>query len=205
LYRGFNLPIAFAMGDPRRLGALFDEMDAPTIALHLRRETVDAISGIYAPVYTRHMRRMVLRPAAFRPASQHSVTPIGEQDLAAVSALYEDGHRRGEGPTFFNEAMLRQETFRGVWENGALVSIAGTHLYSADLGVCAIGNVYTHGDCRGRGLAARVISAVVAHALQQQVSTVVLNVAHDNATARRVYERRGLKRTATSWRGKPGA
>ena len=76
------------------------------------------------------MCRMVLRPARFSPASQEGVKSVSEEDLAAVSALYEDGYRTGEDPTFFRAAMLRQNTFWGVWENGALVSIAGTHLYS---------------------------------------------------------------------------
>jgi predicted GNAT family acetyltransferase len=106
--------------------------------------------------------------------------------------LYDDGHRRGEGPTFFHAAMLGQHTFRGIWEDGALIAIAGTHLYSREIGVCAIGNVYTRSDRRGRGLAARATSAVAAHALAEGVSTIVLNVSHTNTVARRVYERLGF-------------
>jgi predicted GNAT family acetyltransferase len=138
------------------------------------------------------MRRMTLRPGRFTPSAADDVVPIGEEDLAAVSALYEDGRSTGEQPTFFHAGMLAQRTFRGLWEHGALVSVAGTHLYSRDLGICTIGNVYTRRDRRGRGLGARVTSAVAAHAINERVPTIVLNVARDNVTAQRVYERLGF-------------
>jgi RimJ/RimL family protein N-acetyltransferase len=192
LYRGFTPPIAFAIGAAPDLRPLFDELRAPTISLHMQPAAVDALAGIYRPSTTQAMHRMTLRPAAFTPAPHADARPISPDHLGAVSALYDDGHRRGEGPTFFYPAMLGQHTFRGIWEDGALVAIAGTHLYSREIGVCAIGNVYTRSDRRGRGLGARVTSAVVAHALAEDVSTIVLNVSHTNAAARRVYERLGF-------------
>ena len=193
LYRGFDPPIVFAMGASRDLRPLLGELRAPHISLHMRQEALAAMAGVYTPTTTRPMRRMTLRADAFAAAPSADTQPIEEDDLAAVSALYDDGHRRGEGPTFFHPAMLRQRTFRGIWEDGALVAIAGTHLYSRDLGVCAIGNVYTRSDRRGRGLGARVTSAVVAHALSEGVSTIVLNVGHANTTAERVYQRLGFE------------
>jgi GNAT superfamily N-acetyltransferase len=192
LYRGFTPPIAFAMGAAADLRPLFDELRAPTISLHMQPAAVDAMAGIYRPGTTQAMHRMTLRPAAFTPPPHADARPISPDHLGAVTALYDDGHRRGEGPTFFYPAMLGQHTFRGIWEDGALVAIAGTHLYSREIGVCAIGNVYTRSDRRGRGLGARVTSAVVAHALAEDVSTIVLNVSHTNAAARRVYERLGF-------------
>lgn len=194
LYGGFDPPITFAMGDPRDLGALFREITAPHISLHVRPDALEAMEHVYVPTGTRRMQRMVLRPQAFRPAPFDDVRALGTDDLEAITALYDDGHRRGDGPTFFDAAMLRQGTFHGLWEGTDLVSIAGTHLYSPELGVCAIGNVYTRADRRGRGLAARVTSAVVALALGQGVSTIVLNVGGDNTAAQRVYERLGFER-----------
>lgn len=195
LYRGFDPPIAFAMGSGKSdLRALFREITAPTISLHVQPQALEAMDEVYVPTHTLRMQRMVLHPPAFRQGTHHDIEPLDERDLEAITTLYEDGHRRGDGPEFFYPAMLRQGTFRGLREDGALVSIAGTHLYSPDLGVCAIGNVYTRADRRGRGFAARVTAAVVSLALQQRVSTIVLNVAHDNAAAQRVYERLGFER-----------
>jgi len=192
LYRGFTPPIVFAMGPAQALPALFAEVSAPEISLHVKPEAVAAMTGIYTPTDTRVMRRMTLSGTRFVPAPHHEVRPIGEHDLAAVAALHDDGHRRGEGPTFFHAPMLRQNTFRGIWEDGALVAVAGTHLYSRELGVCAIGNVYTRSDRRRRGLGAQVTSAVAAHALADAIPTMILNVGRDNAAAERVYQRLGF-------------
>ncbi len=64
------------------------------------------------------------------------------------------------------------------------------------LGVAAVGNVYTRRDRRGRGLAARVTSAVTAHLLRHDppLSTVALNVNQHNAAALRVYAGLGYER-----------
>ena len=192
LYRGFDPPIAFAMGDAGALAGLFRELDAPTISLHVQPHALDALTISFAPTFTRQMVRMRLLPPAFRPAEHDDVRPIADGDLAALTALYDDGHARGEGPAFFTPAMVAQGTFQGVWEGDALVAVAGTHLYSPTLGVCTIGNVYTRSDRRGRGLAARVTTAVVARALADRIPTVVLNVGRANTAAQRVYERLGF-------------
>jgi GNAT superfamily N-acetyltransferase len=192
LYSGFQPPILFALGCDHDLRALFAEVRAREVSLHIRTDALDALSEFYVSRNTRLMRRMALKPAAFEPAGHADATPVGPQHIAAVEGLYDEGNRRGEGPTFFDTSMLRQNTFYGTWEGDTLIAIAGTHVYSADLGVCTIGNVYTRSDRRGRGLAASVTSAVIAHALRDGVSTIVLNVSERNAAARRVYERLGF-------------
>ena len=194
LYRGFDPPVAIAVGDVKDLTPLFQEIDAPTISLHMRPDAIAALSPAYRPTYTRAMWRMTVEPASFRPASTDAVVTLDESDLAAVTALYQDGRQRDEGPAFFYPWMLRQGTFRGIREGADLVAVAGTHLYSRELGVCAIGNVYTRGDRRREGLGASVTSAVVQHAISQSIPTIVLNVSQANSGARRVYEQLGFNR-----------
>ena len=193
LYRGFTPPIAFASGDVEQLRGLFEEIDAPEISLHIRPSVLAALEGTYTPTDTRAMVRMVLRPDAFQSAPLHDVRQVTADDLEAIRALYEDGRAAGESPTFFYPSMLGQQTFYGIREDDSLVAAAGTHLYSAELGVCAIGNVYTRRDRRGRGLAAQVTSAVVAKALREGVQTIVLNVGVNNVAAQRVYLKLGFE------------
>ena len=192
LYRHFDPPIAFAMGDAVHLAALFREIDAPTVSLHVRPDAISAMSPAYRPTHTRAMWRMVVEPSAFRPVVTDEVVALDESDIDAIHALFDDGRRHGEGPTFFQPWMLGQGTFRGVWEGPDLIAVAGTHAFSPELGVCAVGNVYTRRDRRRRGLAARVTSAVVGHALSHAISTTVLNVSQGNTTARHVYEQLGF-------------
>lgn len=193
LYRGFQPPILFAMGEPSALAPLMTELDAPQVSLHLRPEALEALHPTYAVIETQAMWRMALDPASFRPQPDDRIVSLDEGDAAQIEALYEDGRQDGEMPAFFQKAMLRQGTFRGIREAGALVAVAGTHLFSPELRVCAVGNVYTRRDRRRRGLAARVTSAVVAHALALGVETIVLNVSHGNPGARAVYESLGFR------------
>ena len=192
LYRGFDPPILFTMGRGEDVARLLVESDVPRVSLHVRPDALAALSPAYKADDTREMWRMVVEPGSFRSAPAEDVVALDESDLAALTALYDDGHRHGEGPTFFHPSMLRQGTFHGVREGGELIAVAGTHLFSPELGVCTVGNVYTHRDRRRRGLGARVTSAVVRHALDHAVRTIVLNVGQDNAEARRVYERLGF-------------
>jgi prepilin-type processing-associated H-X9-DG protein len=192
LYEGFHPPIVFATGDPHQLAPLFHEIDASVVSLHVRTEVIAAMATRYRAMNLQPMWRMVVDPVSFRSAVTTAVVSLDESDTDAVNALYADGHARGEGPTFFQPWMLRQGTFRGIREGADLVAVAGTHLFSRELGVCAIGNVYTRSDRRRRGLGAAVTSAVVRHAIAQDVATIVLNVSHGNAAARRVYEQLGF-------------
>jgi ribosomal protein S18 acetylase RimI-like enzyme len=192
-YTGFHPPIVFAMGETAQLAPLCRELDAPDISLHVRDGGLAALQPTYRLDATRRLWRMVVEPSRFVAAPATTATPLDESHLDAVTALYDDGHRHHEGPTFFHRSMLGQRTFQGIWEDGALVAVAGTHLSSPDLRVCAIGNVYTRRDRRGLGLAAAVTSAVVTSALAQGITTIVLNVSQDNDRARRVYERLGFR------------
>lgn len=201
LYRGFDTPIVFAIGETADLAPVFRELDAPALSMHLRPDAVAALSPAYHPVHTSPMWRMVVERSSLRPARTDDVIALDESWLEAVTALYEDGHRHGEGPAFFQPWMLGQGTFRGIREGSDLVAVAGSHVFSPGLGVCAIGNVYTRRDRRRRGLGARVTSAVVQHAIDREISTIVLNVSQENDGARRVYESLGFRRYCEFFEG----
>lgn len=193
-FHGFEVPIVFGIGAPERLSAVFAEVEAPRIALHIRREAVPALAPRFVPVEVQPMWRMVLDRAQFVPAERDGIAPLGPQDVEALGQLYLDGVDSGEVPDFFFPSMLNQGTFRGIRDGSGLLAAAGTHLFAPDLGVAAVGNVYTRRDARGRGLATRVTAAVVQDVLMQGVQTVVLNVRHANGGANRVYERLGFMR-----------
>jgi GNAT superfamily N-acetyltransferase len=193
LYRRFDPPVLFAIGESERLSCLIDEVDVPVVSLHVRPDALAALTSRYRPAETRAMWRMLVEPATFRPAVA-GVSELGLRDLDVILDLFADGHRRGEGPAFFDPSMVEQGIFRGVWEGDGLVAIAGTHMTEPSFSVYAIGNVYTRHDRRRQGLAARVTSAVVAEALRRNLQTVVLNVDQRNLAAARVYDRLGFVR-----------
>lgn len=191
-YRQFGLPIVFAIGPPAAVHPLIQEIDAPGITLQVQPEILPALAPRFVVESTDAMWRMVLRTEAFRPPDLLDIEPLGPADVDALRALYADGEPAGEAPDFFSPSMLEAGMFRGVRGRGTLLAAAGTHIVAADMGICAIGNVYTRRDWRGRGLGARVTAAVAAEALARGIAHVVLNVRQRNVAARRVYERLGF-------------
>jgi ribosomal protein S18 acetylase RimI-like enzyme len=201
VYRGFEPPILFAMGESAGIAAILSEIAEPVVSLHVQESGLAALSPRYAATNPRTMWRMVVSQSSFRAASVEDVESLDASDLGAIKQLYTDGRTHDEGPTFFHPSMLDRGTFRGIREGADVISVAGSHLFSPDLGVCTIGNVYTRRDRRGRGLAARVTSAVVQHALAHGISTIVLNVGQDNTVAQRVYDRLGFHRHCKFFEG----
>lgn len=204
LYRAFDTPVLFTLGDPLTLDKLLDEMRAePKLYLSVRPEILPLIKAHWKMDASGEtaMWRMIVAPQTFRPAPAQGVARLGSADLPALRRLYADGETTGEAPDFFSAEMVRQGTFFGVYEEAELIAAAGTHVIAPGEGVGAVGNVYTRRDRRGRGLAARVTSAVTAELLQMRLRTVVLNVNQHNEPAVQVYERLGYVRYCAFYEG----
>jgi ribosomal protein S18 acetylase RimI-like enzyme len=141
-----------------------------------------------------HDRRMwrMRRATHVLPADDRRVVSLGPADVPALQVLYADGQATGEAPDFFMPSTVADGAYFGIYEDGQLVSAAGTHVLARQEGAAAIGNVYTRRDRRGRGLA-RAVTAAVARALAD-VDTVVLNVRDDNTAALRLYDTLGFTR-----------
>lgn len=193
LNRQFDPPVLFATGEPAAVAGILDEIAGErAFYLHVRHSIVPLIAERWHVEHVKPMRRLVLEPARFNPADSSRAVRLGPADVDAVQRLYADGNTTSESPDFFFPSMLDDGVFFGIRENGALISVAGTHLVAAAESVAAIGNVYTRRDRRGRGLAAQVTSAVAAELLRREIKTIALNVVEANETARRVYERLGF-------------
>lgn len=196
VYRQFAVPIVFAIGPAAALHALLQDVDAPEISLQIQPDVVPMLAPRFDVQVTHPMWRMQLRREAFVAPDLAAVEVLGHGDAVAIRELFADGDAAGEAPDFFAASMLDAGYFRGIREGTRLVAVAGTHIVAADVGVCAIGNVYTRRDRRGRGYGQLVTAGVVAAALARQIPTVVLNVRQRNLAARRVYERLGFVVTA---------
>ncbi len=114
--------------------------------------------------------------------------PLLAADLDELLALYQVAYPGN----FFDERMLHTGKYQGLWRGRHLVSVAGVHTWSPKHGIAALGNICTHPDHRGQGLA-RVTTAAVVKALGQ-TDTIGLNVHADNEVAIDLYERLGFAR-----------
>lgn len=185
----YGTAILFAMG----AGSVREALECVTGPVHLQvqRDALDEVSRHAAVSSPRLMWRMTWTGTRLAPPDVVT-TRLTARDVPALRALYADGEASGESPDFFFPSMVDDGVFHGVYEDAALVAVAGTHLLSRDEGAAALGNVYTRRDRRGRGLARSAMSAVLADL--SGVETIGLNVRADNDAARHLYESLGFVR-----------
>ena len=193
LYAAFSTPVLFTLGEPARVAPILEEIGGVReMYLQIRPEILPLLAARYRISRLKEMWRMRLEPAAFLPAPVGDEVRLGPPDAAAVERLYADGSEFEESPDFFSASMIADGVFYGVRDGDELAAVAGTHLVAPGESVAAIGNVYTRRDRRGRGLAARLTSAVTRELLRLDISTIALNVHQPNAAAIRVYRRLGF-------------
>ena len=201
LFKGLDPPGLWPFGDDEGVRLALAEAVAPAAPrislLPAQRPVVEAAYTLDKPDV---MTRMVIDAASFMPVQQFPLPRregwdegyprrLSSDDVDALNALYASG----ETPDAFAPTQIDQGAFYGVEADGQLVAAAGTHLLAPSEGVAAIGNVFTHRDWRGRGLAQVCTSAVVAECLRREAADVVLNVKSNNAAAVAAYRKLGFR------------
>ncbi|MFG1843117.1 GNAT family N-acetyltransferase [Micromonospora sp. NPDC049175] len=197
LYHGGDLPTLLAFGAPADRAALSVLLGqvAPVLPArlyaHLSPGLGDALAGSFRLTPGGRHHRMALTDAGRLGAVAPAGVVLGVADLPQVRELY----ARAYPGNWFDERMVRTGQYLGIRDGGALVAVAGVHVFSPAYGVAALGNVTTDPRWRGRGLGASVVAALCVRLLQS-VEHVTLNVKADNVVAVRLYERVGFSRVA---------
>lgn len=191
VYREFDVPILFAAGTPDVLDVV-PELDS--CLLQIPESFRSAVERRFAIEWLRPMQRMAIAADGLVwPNLPVAVDPLDASHEDEIRALYTDGRATHEEPDFFVRSQLEDGTFFGVRQQQRLVAVGGTHLYSPDERVGAIGNVYTHRAHRGRGYASAITARVVQELAARETETIALNVKAENAPAIRIYERLGFR------------
>jgi ribosomal protein S18 acetylase RimI-like enzyme len=218
LYNDLTPPIFFATGEARGIEAILNRaVSLPEIGISLRAEHLPIVEKFYwaEPV---PMLKMALLPAdaaswrgvrrspkqsrraADEMASSHTarlaMTRLNVSHRPQLEALYALG-----GGDAFRQRSLELGVFYGMFDNEHLVSVAGTHIVSDAERVAALGNVMTHPDYRGRGLATTATCAVCEELLDRGIELIGLSVSRSNEAALRVYEKIGFKRRVPFYEG----
>jgi len=112
-------------------------------------------------------------------------------DSERLTQLYRYG---GEfAPSFFEPYQLRDGVYFGiVATDGSLVAAGGTHILERQVGIAAIGNIYTRPNQRGQGYGGAVFQAIVATLVAEHFTNIFLNVDQRNQGARKLYEHYGF-------------
>ena len=188
LFKGFEPPIFFAMGQGRGLELILDRVvREPRIGLSVREEHLPIVDRYYCTDARIPMWKMGLDASEFRPVASDGVRRLTMSDVPDLLALYTFG-----GGDAFQPKEIESGVFFGLRQNGRLVAVAGTHVVSKSGRIAALGNVMTHPHHRGQGLATIATCAVCAALIEQGIETIGLSVARANASAIRVYEKLGF-------------
>lgn len=186
-YRGISPQPLFVMGDPDGVSTILRDVVRPRIAyLASTPDIVPAVAAHYRVDPASEMVRMSVDRASFRPVLGEAVR-LDAGDTRHLNRLYELGLT-----AWLPSEAVAAGIYYGVRRGARLIAAAGTHVISPMYGLAAVGNVFTHRDYRGQGLAKVVTSAVTAELLRT-VDEVVLNVRADNPPALAAYRALGYR------------
>jgi ribosomal protein S18 acetylase RimI-like enzyme len=197
LYLGLSIPAVLALADEtsalcRLLRSAKGELPA-RFYLHLSPGLEEAFEGTHRlESHGRHYKMGLVDTEPVREVRCPEVVRLGEGNLADMFKLYEvsyPGH-------WFEAQMLQTNPYFGIFEDGRLVSIAGTHVFSVEYGIAALGNIATHPSYRNRGYG-RKTTARLCQLLVREVNHIGLNVKTDNFAAVRCYENLGFEAVST--------
>ena len=208
-----------AGGEIREITLLYEGMDPPIligIPNHSSGEMAELLNAIQSELPPRIYAHLTMNlwdamdqyVQADKPEPHHIMEL---QDHEAHKTLDSQAVFQLE-PTHFDEALdLFDTAYPGHWfrremlgfgpycgyrdQQGKLLAAGGVHVYSEQYRVATIGNVVTHPDARGRGLATK-INVWLLETLTAKVDTIGLNVHAENAAAVRVYEKLGFRKIA---------
>ncbi len=189
IYQGLSPAVLFAHGHPLRVRAALKRVPPGRYLYTLRGTDRAAIRHRLAIEHERHMWRMHLHPRDFPTELTGGADRLGQSDLDRMLDLMKNHPDR---PDSFHPDQLKDGVYFGYSAGDAMVCMAGTHVVSHEASVAAVGNVFTHPDHRGTGLATQATASVVQTLLELGIRTVVLNVGTDNAAALAAYSKLGF-------------
>ncbi|MFO8009867.1 MAG: GNAT family N-acetyltransferase [Dehalococcoidia bacterium] len=177
----------FTMGDAEMLGLLVESIGMPGRAFFTcEAEHLETLRNIYQIEWHLSMKRMMVTEGEFTPVAEKA-TRLRPAQVAEINALYAQ-----EKASNFTSAQIRRGAFHGIWRDGQLVAVAGTHFIVPTYGIAYLGNVLTHPQYRNQGLATTCVSSVTTELLKT-CSEVVLNVEPYNLPAIRTYTGLGYR------------
>jgi ribosomal protein S18 acetylase RimI-like enzyme len=181
----------FTMGEAGALDAALRLHPGPRHTfLTCEVPNLDVVQRHVAMEQRQTMIRMEVRADGFKP-SRGDVRRLGGRDARELNRLY----RMDGVPSFFSSRQIDDAVYFGIERDGAIVSVAGTHVISSASDIAVVGNVYTHPLHRGQGLA-QVTTSAVTELLLRSCQQVVLSVDPANVAAVRAYERLGFVEVA---------
>ncbi len=160
--------------------------------VHLHSDVAPSLSENYhLQSHGTHYQMALQDISRLNKIDTSSVVALTSADSADLEKLYSLSYPGN----WFDPRMLETGYYYGMRRDSTLLSVAGVHVYSQHYKVAALGNIATHPEMRGQGLAMKVCAGLC-QALAQSVDHIGLNVKTDNHAAISCYTRVGFERIA---------
>ena len=193
LYTGLSVPTLLLLADDNReqCAELLNSL-LPTLPPEIYVHYTEGLGEIPARRYDLRSYGLCLKLGLTAPdlIDKCATSNVVQLDVNNENELQELYQIASPG-NWFNRRMLATELYYGVRHEEKLVSVAGVHVVSREYGVAALGNIATHPDWRGQGLATET-TARVCQQLLSYGCRIGLNVVADNAAAVKCYMRLGF-------------
>jgi ribosomal protein S18 acetylase RimI-like enzyme len=193
IYHGGSTPTVLAFGtEPDYAELVAETLDIlPTrFYCHFQANCRAALESQYRlqPLGA-HLKMKLAELNPVEPTIESQIVGLSQSDLPVLERLYEQAYPGN----YFTPRMLETGWYRGVKIDKQLVAVAGVHVVSDQYKIAVLGNIATHPEYRGRGIA-RGLTGRLASELIAGGKLVGLNVKADNAAAIRCYESLGFVR-----------
>ncbi len=196
-YTGTDLPVILAISrEPeqmRRLVASALHLLPGRLHSHLSEGVVEAFADRYRiEPHGMYYKMALTNPDRLAEIDTTGTVRLTTSDRAIIETLY----RISYPDNWFDPRMLETGQYYGMLQNGTLIGAAGIHVYSPEYRVAALGNITTHPQARGQGVATAV-TARLCQSLLEHVDQIGLNVRIDNVSAVTCYRKLGFEPIAT--------
>lgn len=192
LYSGMELPTVLALtSNPPPMKTLLSEL-LPVLPdkfyAHLSPGLVQVFNSQFnLESHGRHLKMALTGLELIAACDTGRTIQLSTANLEEIQSLYKLAYPGN----WFDPRMLESGQYFGYFEDDHLVSIAGIHVYSPTYNAAALGNITTHPDYRGSGLAAKV-TAACCQSLLKNITRIGLNIKADNRAGLTLYKKLGF-------------
>ncbi|NVM35444.1 MAG: GNAT family N-acetyltransferase [Candidatus Lokiarchaeota archaeon] len=193
LYSGLKIPTLLIFGSIEKIPHLLEEIIdklPDRFYCHYQENFHEIFESDYQMTFLGTHLKMKFQGdlAKLSNIDTSKIIHLTEEDKPNLLSLYQDSYPEG----YFVPYMLKSGKYYGVNVDKKIVSVAGVHVYSPLYNIAVLGNITTHPNFRGRGLAKKC-TAQLLKSFEGEVDQIGLNVKKDNISALRLYENLGFR------------
>ena len=193
IYSGLETPtvLAFGIGDNfnRFLESLLAELP-DRFYCHYQNQSRPIFEKAFIDKSLGTHLKMKLVSGSFNSClrSDLDIRRLDKADKERLLVLYELSYPEN----YFDDRMLETGKYFGCFKNNDMVCVSGIHVHADKYKISILGNITTHPEHRGRGLATAV-TAVLVNELRSAGNVIALNVKKDNLAAINCYRKLGFE------------